>query len=266
MKYNKSWYSVIVSVMIIWFLMVLTAWVFNLVLIELKDTRWESNYLKAYAAAEWAWELALLKIKEKWYAYVDKIDDSINNRSIVLAENPLDTWEFNKVKDTYLSYDFDYTVNNFSWDIPPAWYDIIPLFALYDSGEQKVNDVNLSILTWDSTKLAWNIIWESRGIAWVWNFNGETIWEWRLSNGNYFSQKVTEFLRASSWNYLILFNIDSSNNISYTLDSVNSSEYFTKPRTHILTSAQILSYRQNLKIWLDNTEFLNILRYSLYSN
>ncbi|MDD3646121.1 MAG: hypothetical protein PHH06_01805 [Candidatus Gracilibacteria bacterium] len=266
MKYNKSGYSVIVSVMIIGFLMVLTAGVFNLVLIELKDTRGESNYLKAYAAAEGAGELALLKIKEKGYAYVDKIDDSINNRSIVLAENPLDTGEFNKVKDTYLSYDFDYTVNNFSGDIPPAGYDIIPLFALYDSGEQKVNDVNLSILTGDSTKLAWNIIGESRGIAGVGNFNGETIGEGRLSNGNYFSQKVTEFLRASSGNYLILFNIDSSNNISYTLDSVNSSEYFTKPRTHILTSAQILSYRQNLKIGLDNTEFLNILRYSLYSN
>lgn len=263
---NNSWYSVIVSVMIIWFLLVVTAGIFNLVLIELKDTRWESNYLKSFAAAEWAWELALLKIKEKWYAYVDKIDDDINNRSIVLAENPLDIWGFHRARDIYLSYDFDYTVNSFDWDIPPAWYDIIPLFALHDSGEEKVADLRLSVLSWENSKLAWNIVWADKGISKVWAFNGEVVWEWRLANWNYYSQKVSEFLQSSSWNYLILFNLDPNNNITYSLESINPSEYFTKPRTEIMTSAQIWSYRQNLKIGLDNTEFLNILRYSLYSN
>lgn len=263
---NKKWYSIIVSVMIIWFLMLITVWVFNLVLIELKDTKGGSNYLKAFAATEWAGELALLKIKKEWYAYVDKIEDDINNRSIVLAEDPLNTWNFNKAKDIYLSYDFDYTVNNFDGDIAPAWYDILPLFALYDDGEHKVNDIKLSILSWDNSKLAWNIIWETSGISWVWDFDGDSVWEWRSSNWSYFSQNVSNFLQNSSWNYLILFNIDPNNNISYNIKSNDTSEYFTKPRTDIITSAYIWWYRQNLNIKLDNTEFLNILKYSIYSN
>jgi len=268
---NKWWYSIIVSVMIIWFLMVVTAWVFNLVLLELNDTRWSSNYLKAYSAAEWAWELALLKIKEKWYAYYDSIKDDINNRSIVLSDNPLDKNSFKKSKESYISYDFNYRVNEYDWDLAVAGYDIIPLFYLEDNvwwfaKEYKVDDISLELIDWDNSKLAWNIIWEKRGIAWIWAFNKNSPWEWRDTSWVYFKEKIWEFLSNSKTNYLVLFNIDPDNNISYKLESVDPDKYFTKPRTDIITSAQIWKYRQNLKISLDNTEFLNILRYSIYSN
>ena len=238
-KYNKSWYSVIVSVMIIWFLIVLTAGIFNLVLLELKDTRWESNYLKAFAAAEWAWELALLKIKQEWYAYKDSIEETINNRSIVLATNPINTSSFNKAKDMYISYDFNYTVNSYDWDLAPAWYDIIPLFYTDDAWEHKSRNIRLSLVSWDPAKLTWNIIWENNGISGVGNFSSSTAWEWRLRTWAYSASSVGNFLDSSSMNYLVLFNIDPDNHITYILDSNNPWEFFTKPRTDIITSAQI---------------------------
>lgn len=262
---NKSWYSIIVSVMIIWFLMVVTTWVLNLVLLELKDTKWWLNYMRAYSAAEWAWELALLKIKQEWYAYVDKIDDRVNNRSIVLANDPLDTDSFNNVKDAYISYDFNYKVNEYSWELATAAYDIIPLFHLTYSWEQKVNNITLEVEEWDDDKLTWNLIWENSGISGVWEISSSTIWKWRKPDWSKLEKSVWNFLSENSNNYLILFNTDPDDIINYTLESDDPDEYFVKPRTDIISSAQIWKYRQNLQISLDNTEFLNILRYSIYS-
>jgi len=50
---NTSWYSIILSVLMIGFLMIVTTGVFNLVLRELKDNKWEQNYLEASQAAIW---------------------------------------------------------------------------------------------------------------------------------------------------------------------------------------------------------------------
>lgn len=266
-KNNKNWYSIIISLLIIGFLLVLTSWIFKLVLLEMWDNRWLSNYLKASAAVEWAWELALLAIKQNWYAYDDSISHDINNRSIILANNSEDISQFNKAKDVFISFDYNYTVSEYEWELKSAWYDIIPLFYLDDTWEKKAKKLNLDILSWwDSSSLAWNIIWISEWISWVWEFDNTTVWKWRKSNWDYFSRNMWDFLDLSNSNYLVVLNLDPSNTIKYNLKSENPWEFFTKPRTYISVSAQIWSYKQNLDLFLDNTEFLNILKYSIYSN
>ena len=66
-KNNKQWYSVIIAMLLIGFLLVLTVTVLNLVLKELRDNRAMWDSMKAFAWAETGKELALLKIKEEWY-------------------------------------------------------------------------------------------------------------------------------------------------------------------------------------------------------
>ena len=74
------------------------------------------------------------------------------------------------------------------------------------------------------------------------------------------------FLSSSDSNYFVLFNSWNSGVIKYTVKSTNPLEFFSKPRTTIITSAQVWNYKQNLSVDFDNTDFLNILKYSIYSN
>ena len=57
-------YSVIAAILMIGFLLVLTTSTLNLVLQEMQDGKGRQDYMKAYAGAEGAMELALLKIKD----------------------------------------------------------------------------------------------------------------------------------------------------------------------------------------------------------
>jgi len=275
MQKNNKWYSVLVSILIIGFLMVLTVGTFNLVLRELNDSKWAFDYLKAYNWAEAAWELALLTIKEKGYWYYKKIDNTINDDSIILSNNPTDKTKFNKSKDVLISYDLNYKVKQYNWNLKWWWWiDIIPLFYIDKTWEHKLNNLKLNVLTWDQSKLTWNILSNSWGISWVWNFdswNPTSKWKWRFLIGwNYevLDKQIGTFLVNSNssldnYNYLILMNIDPINNIKYSLSSV---DFFTLPRTHIITTWQIWKYKQNLDIFLDNTEYLWRSRYSIYSN
>ena len=263
---NKSWYSILISLMVIGFLMVVTSWVFKMVLLEMWDNKWVSNYLKSYNAAEGVWEFALLQIKEKWYAYFDKIEANLNNRSIILASDPEDTSVYNRNKDVLVSFDYNYRVNSYEWELVKVWYDIIPLFYVDDDWEKKVLKLILSNLIWDSSKFTWNIIWKDSWISWVWIFDSDSIWKWRDSNSLYIEKRVDSFLSSSDTNYLILLNLDPNNSIKYKLIAENSWEFFTKPRTELTASAEIWWYKQNLNILVDNTEFLNILKYSIYGN
>jgi hypothetical protein len=72
---------------------------------------------------------------------------------------------------------------------------------------------------------------------------------------------VSDFLNNSE-NYLILFN-SGNFDIEFTL---NSSDNFSKPKTQIISSAQVGEYRHNLQTDYDNTKFLNMLKYSVFSN
>lgn len=269
-KNNKSWYSIVISIIMVGFLIILTSGVFNLVLSELNDSKWRSNYLKAYAAAEWALELWLLNVKNKWYWYYDKIDNTVNDKSIILSSNPLDSTKLKKSRDVIISYDNDSKINDYTWNISSLGYDIIPLFYLDDSWEQKVSDIELNISDFRDN-LVWNILSTKSWISWIWSFDWLTDWNlktvvsWKFS---FSSKNIWDFLNDSlnNNNYLIIFNSNSSEIINYNLKSTNPSEFFTKPRLDIISSAKIGNYKQNLWTKLDNTAYLNILKYSIYSN
>ena len=265
-KNKWSWYSTIISLLIIWFLLVLSIWIFNLVLNELNDNRAMWDYMKAFAWAESAQELALLKIKENWYSYYDKIDHDINNRSILLSNNSLDFSLFRKQKEVYISYDIWSKVNTFDGTLTSLEYDIIPLFYTNINWEQKVNSINFSIIEWASDNLSWNIIGKEYGLSWVWS---STTWVKKTLSSSQFvysEVNINDFLNSSDSNYLILFNSWDSWDIKYSLESNNLDEYFTMPETTIESSAEVWKYKQNLSTNLNNTDFLNILRYSIYSN
>lgn len=255
MKKNKKAYSVVVAILMVWFLLVMVIWVYNMIIKELNDNRWMWNYYKTYYWAE-AWqELALLKIKEKWYGYYDKIDLDVNDRSILLADNSTDKFLYNWWNDVIISYDLNSKTNSYSWKLNNLEYDIIPLFYLTWSSieENKVNNIKLIISSWEQSDLVWNILSQSGWISWTWAIDSSSI--------------VDTFLLNNSNNYLIITNWwITGSDIQYTLSSQNTEEYFTKPRIEILSSAKIKDYKQNLTTKLDNTEYLWFLKYSIYSD
>lgn len=267
LKNNKhSWYSVIVSLLIIWFLLVLSIGVFRLVLNEMNDNKAMWDYIKAYAWAESSRELALLQIKENWYAYYDKVNHDINNRSIILANNPLNTSVFKPNNDVFISYDIWSMTSEYNWNLGPLEYDIIPLFYIDSDWEQKVTNIDLSVLFWTNSELSWNIIWKDKWISW----NGSSdIWYMKTLTSDWFNfseKTINNFLLWSDTNYLVLLNSGSSSDIEYKVKANIDWESFSKPKTSIISSAEIGKYKQNISTNLDNTEFLNILKYSIYSN
>lgn len=265
---NNSWYSIIISLLIIWFLLVLTTGTFLLVLNEMKDNRGMGDYIKAYAWAESAQELALLKIKQNWYWYYEKVDHNINNNSIYLASDNLDISNFHPRKDVFISYDIWSKVNSYNWYLGSLEYHIIPLFYIDELlNENKLTWLNLSILDWVPSNLSWNIIWKNNWLSWNWS--SPTWIKKSLNSSNsftYWQEDINTFLSSSDTNYLVLFNTSNSIPITYKLSSLDSLEYFSKPETEIISSAQVWWYRQNLSTKLDNTKFLNMLKYSIYSN
>jgi len=245
---------------------VLVAGVYNLVLNELNSNKSIWNYIKAYAWAQWSKELALLDIKENGYAYYKKINHDINDESIIFSDNPLDTTEFNNNRDILISYDIWSKVNNYTWELQALWYDIIPLFYTDDNWEYKVKDIDLTILSWSESDLTWNIIWKDTWISWN-NLNSDWIQKTHSLNWFEYKQKnMRDFLNNSDLNYLVLFNSSKTNYLKYNIKSINSSEYFSKPKTTIISTAQIWKYKQTISTKLDNTRFLDMLKYSIYSN
>ncbi len=273
MKYNNSWYSVIVSILMVGFLLIISTGVFHLVLVELNDNRGRENYLKASAGAEWALELALLQIKEKWYGYYDTIESTVNDRSVMLSKNPLDKDKF-KPTDVRISYDMDSKVNAYSGTLPPLWFDILPLFYLDDDAtnpEKWVTDITFQVMSGSGGLTSWNIVSSNGGVSSVGNFSGSTPTQEKVLEPWWFkiiSSDIGSFLSspARSGNYLILFNADDTDPVTYTLDAPKADEYFTKPRAEIISSSQVWKYKQNFRTIVDNTEYLNVLKYSVFWN
>lgn len=262
---NNSWYSVIIILLIIWLLLFLWIWIFNLVLNDLKDNKAMWDYYKAYAWAESASELALLQIKKNWYAYYDRIDHNLNNRSILLANNPQDINQFKASSDIYISYDIASKVNEYEGDLDPLWYDIIPLFYIDDIWEKKATEIDFSILLWDDADLAWNVIWKNDWISWIWTNLNWVKKSYSTDWLKYMEQNLNDFIANSETNYMVLLNSWNSWSIKYKIKTKKSQEYISKPKTSILSSAQIWNYKQNLNVDLNNTEYLNMLKYSIYS-
>ena len=250
---NTRWFSVIVSLLIIWFLLVLTTGIYNLILKELYDNRDMWNAIKAYAWAESAQELALLEIKEKGYWY-----DTQMVKSNIISNNVL------------ISYNIGTKVNTYNWNILSWDYDIIPLFYINENGEEKkVWDIVFKIL-WSSNPddLVWSLISSTYGISWKWESpNGIKKIFWSLDTFSYNSENISSFLSSHKgiWDdpvYFILFN-SWDQDIQY---KISSNEFFSKPKTEIISSATAGKVKQNLWTTLNNTEYLNLLKYAIYSN
>jgi hypothetical protein len=118
----------------------------------------------------------------------------------------------------------------------------------------------------ESPDLVWNLIaWEE----WIWWDGSDSInrsnWKWKKiitwGESRFIESSVDDFLPKNNA-YLILFNSWNSD-IIFTLKSL---EKFSKPKTNILSSAQVWNYKHNLETEFDNTKFLNMLKYAVFSN
>ena len=272
MKYNnQNWYSIIISVLLIGFLLMLTTWVFNLVLKEYNDNKWLWDSIKAFAWAESAQELALLKIKEKWYWIDNQIEHNISTWSIILSENPGDISDFNQNKEVFISYNLNVLPEIIGWKytysdtLLPNQYSIIPLFYEKEWFPIEYTRDYWLQLSGFSSDIVWNLVSWSEWIGNTWTDPNSG--KWKIINN---ITKQAEFLESTTSNflstrdnaYLILFN-------SWNADTnfiFSSDDKFSKPKITILSSAQIWKYKHNLETKYDNTEFLNMLKYAVFSN
>lgn len=206
--------------------------------------------MKAYAGAEWAIELWLLNIKKHWYGYYDTYTGS----QVLWSD----------IKDSEIAVEFTGKVSSSS-DVLEAYdIEIIPLFWIDKDGTRMdISSIELTV----NNDVAWNILWRNGGISGVWNMENSTIVGEKKYNESTgllefdINQNVGNFLSVE--NYLIVHNTSWAEQ-SYDL-SVGAWEYFTLPKSDIVSSATLGKYRQNLKATVDNTEFLGILKYSIYS-
>ena len=265
---NKKWYSIIVIILIIWFLTVLTTWVFRLVASEKFDNRVVWNYIKTYASAESSQELALLWIKEQWYWFNQKKE----NETLWSGTN-----DFNAVKYSFLD---NWPTKDFSGEIKPAWSDLVPLFVIDSEGKlQSIDNLNIKILSDDKENFSRNIVTSSwNGISGdgkklSWNGNIDT-WVQKIIENindlkadkiwNTLDEKINEFLRKNnkeSYNYLQIFNWWQKN-IKYNLTSEKD---FTKPEIVITSSWETWDYRTNIDTTVHVSEMFNRSKYSIFS-
>jgi hypothetical protein len=256
------------------FLLVLTVGVFNLVLNELHDNNGRANYIKAYYGAEGGIEWALLQVKNIGYGVVDTIPFWVNNRSIILAKNPKNIPAFKKARDTMITFNINTRTQTFSWNLDVGEHQIIPLFYIDGSGsllQHDVKDLTLTVAG-NSDAIAWNIVGSRFWLAGLSSFTKDTEGDYKsiesIGWGNVFKfskKKVEDFLNLSNNNYLILFNAHPTDAIHYSL-TTSWINFFTQPVWEIFASGYMGGYKQNIKVSLDNTAYLSILKYSIFSN
>lgn len=262
MQKNKKAYSVIIAMLLIGFLLVLTVTVLNLVLKELNDNKAMGNSLKAFAAAETGKELALLKIKDNWYGIDGKVELWTSLSKDILN----DTASFNPNTDAMIWYDIwlkpDFQTGKYQYSeqIAWQWYSIIPLF--YEDQWVFQNTENITLVS--NNNVVWNLISGNSGLAGLWNIVATTSWEGKKLSGTTLvkeNQTVESFLITNNNVYLILHNTSNSS-VTYTL---SSSDVFSKPTTQIISHGQVGRYKHNISTKYDNTEFLNMLKYAIFS-
>lgn len=256
MKKNNNWFSVILAILMTWFMLVLTAGVFLLILWENKDTKELEYYFKSQAWAEWWLEIAMLKAKNNNYSHSEK-----NNDPNLLCKDKDNC----NHKDTIIDYKI---VSTWTWVINKFLesyeFAIIPLFSK-DNSWSIINakDIELSWIDWD---LVWNIIWKDSWITWTWSFDVWKYWNFRRLvwwNADYEKTKIWDFLNTSIENYLILHNTSNSW-VYYNVESKDWKE-ITLDNTYILSSWEIMWFKQNIQTFINTSEYLNLLKYSVYS-
>lgn len=258
MKKYTTWseqgYSIIAAIMMIGFLLVLTTSTLNLVLQEMHDGKGRQDYIKAFAGAEGAMELGLLQIKKHGYWYYE-------------VKTDMDTLT-DSTRTIDLDYSFDSKVSSYQWTLSSYDTDIIPLFYIDALWKHSARSITLTA----PADMTWNIVWSNGGLSSVGSFAPATNRNNKVldTSGGWndfdvLSVSVENFLTSNPESYLVLYNPDSSaGEKNYELHA-SSWEFFSKPISTIFSTAQVGKYSQNLKTQIDNTQFLGILRYSIYS-
>ena len=250
---TSGWYSIIAAVLMIGILLILTTSTLNLVLSEMNDGKGRQDYLKAFYGAWAAQELALLKIKDQGYGYDE--DGGFTNTQIL----------WNTRKDAEVSFVFESKVEEYSGVLQQGETQIIPLFWIDDTGNiSSITDIDFDVSLWN---ISWNIIWENSWESWINDFSSLKTTNTKaldIASGDFTvntSWNIGDFLSNNPGSYLAIFNSQSTK-AQFTLSSPES---FSLPVAQIMSSGTVGKYTQNLETSVDNTEFLGILKYSIYS-
>lgn len=247
---NKKGFSSVLAMLMTSFMLALVAWVFSLVSKEFRAWINMEKELKAYYTASSWIELWLLWIKEKWHWYKKEVD----NIEIFWSSS----------RESNMSYKVDSQVSNYvnilTWG---QKYEIIPLFNTDDAWNiEKTQNITIS---WDSN-IVWNIIWNNSGLSWlagnnywiekkvsaVWNFTIDT------------SKTISSFLNENDKSYLVLYNKWWWNS-AYNISSI-SWNTFTAPQFEIVSSGKIWDIKQTLKMRVDGSNSVNLIKYSYFNN
>lgn len=237
------------------FMLVLTTWILKLVISEANDTGWYNNFLRAYYGAESWIELWLL-------AY----NDSTFNEYMV---NP--SHDISEIIETNsnLWLPLTYEVNAFSSFVEDAtispWnYHLIKLYW----PDWEIREIEyLNSDGWENLK--WNILAETKWMYWKWNIDdGSThrwvvkfLWSWE--DLEFEAPEVNSFLTNNDNKVLILFNTSENSDITYSLSTWANK--FQTWEAYIKWSAKSQEYKQNLRVKIDTAEWINFLKYSIYS-
>ena len=291
---RKRWFSIIIVMLIVGFLIVLSTWVLTLVIQENKNTRLVYNSVATYAWAEWALEYSLLKVKNHQEWFSDSIDKTSWDYDVNLLSNNPDS---PSIKDESLEYEMLSNSKKYDWTIDAWWFEVIPLFydewIVFQNTSKNPNMWTSHIIKTHKFKLTspkeliWNIIWndvtwDTFWITWTW-WLGSSVWTWSDINISFWSLKKNEtdtnltddskmfslekidigsFMDQYDSNYLIINN-PSNEQISY---SIESPEGFSTPKIAIVWSSRIWNYKQNVSFEEDKSKIFDILKYSLINN
>ncbi len=256
-KENKQAFSILVVVFMIGFLLVLTVWVFNLIIMEVKGNRGLEDSIKAYEWAQGAMELALLEIKSEWYWFDEDIGVGSDKENILSFNSSNKKW-----RQPSIYIDMDIAVMSHSGSIGTGETVIIPLFTR-DDRENIISAEKPSLTVTDNEgDLIWGIIGDGLWLSWTGNFDHNTWVDYRNKAQDIENLSIEEFLDNNSWSYLTLSNKSTADEINYTLTSYRE---FSRPKGHITTSAIVGKQRQSISSTIDNSKFLEMLKYSFYN-
>lgn len=279
---NQKWFTLLIILGVIGFLLVLLTGIFQIVLFELNDTKNMDYYIKAQSASE-AWqEIAMLKLKEEWFGFDvkkwysqegEEIYDK-TGESIILSRDPSNTQgiEFHENKDVFFRYNIDSKTTSYNGMIEPSGFHVIPLFYTDEQWGGRTETPYLTVTAGIADDFVWNILWDETWVSGIGSFDRNTDVKEKVltsvnnqQNFRLRDTSVQSFLvNNPEKNYLMILNTGTEN-IEYVMATDNG-ESFTKPITTVYSSAKIWEIKQNIKLEIDNSKYFDVLKYSLYNS
>ena len=127
---------------------------------------------------------------------------------VLTSSDLLNPWK-NTARDIKISFKNDWKVTEYEWEIWAWEYHMMPLFIIDPNDnsnwseeqenkttEKKVEDIDLTVIQWDKSNLAWNIIWEDSWISNSWEIKWtDTVNEkihWKSKRAERLKDKLTE--------------------------------------------------------------------------